>query len=161
MHKTIIAVYEHQTEAIQAVEALKSNGFSKKNITMLGKLDADDEFESKTMSTATKGVGATLAISAATGALAGVGLIAIPGLGFLYGAGALVGAIVGFDFGALASGVVANLLLDGEKSRITDAYDEELRAGNTLVVVRLSPDNADRAMEVVKATANYTDLQMH
>lgn len=161
MHKTIIAVYEQQAQAIETVEALKANGFSKKNITILGKLDADDEMGSKTMSTATKGVGATLAISAATGALAGVGLIAIPGLGFLYGAGALVGAIVGFDFGALASGVVANLLLDGEKSRITDAYDEELRAGNTLVVVRLSPDSADRAMELVKANANYKDLQMH
>ena len=161
MHRTIIAVYEHQAEAIQTVEALKSKGFTKKNITILGKLDADDQLGSKTMSTATKGVGATIAISAATGALAGVGLIAIPGLGFLYGAGALVGAIVGFDFGALASGVVANLLLDGEKSRITDAYDEELRAGNTLVVIRLSPDSAAQAMEVVKANANYKDLQMH
>lgn len=161
MHKTIIAVYEKQATAIETIESLKGAGFSKRHISILGKVDGDDELESKTVSKAAVGVGSTMALTMATGALAGVGMIAIPGLGFLYGAGALVGAIVGLDFGAIASGVVANLLLDGEKSRITDAYDEELRAGNTIVVVKSSPDNADKVMEVIKASGNYKDLQMH
>ncbi len=102
-----------------------------------------------------------MAVTTTVGALAGIGMIAIPGLGFLYGAGALVGTIVGFDFGALASGVVANLLLDGEKSRITDAYDEELRSGNTLVVVKINPDKANEAMEAVKKAGDYKDVQLH
>lgn len=161
MHKTIIAVYNQQTDAVHAVDTLKNSGFSKKHISLLGKLDGDDEFESKTMGKAALGVGTTMALTTATGVLAGVGMIAIPGLGFLYGAGALVGAVVGFDFGAIASGVVANLLLDGEKSRIADSYDEELRAGKTLVVVKISPDVADKAMEAVKSAGNYTDVQMH
>ncbi|MBS1782685.1 MAG: hypothetical protein JSS78_06445 [Bacteroidetes bacterium] len=161
MHKTIIAVYENHDDAIKAVEELKSKGFGKRHISLVGKLDVDDDMDSHAMSKATKGVGATVILGTTAGVLSGVGLIAIPGLGFLYGAGALVGAIAGFDFGAIAGGVVANLLLDGEKSIIADSYDEQLKAGNTLVVLKTTPEKAGAGMSALEAFGNYSDLKLH
>lgn len=161
MHKTIIAVYKQQDYAVKAIKSLNEAGFTKKHISLIGKLPGDETNEEHTGKVLLRDSSVSLTLGVAAGVLTGVGLIAIPGLGFIYGAGALVGGIVGFDLGAIASGIVANLLLDGEKSLITDAYDEEIKNGNTLVVVKVHPEKADKAMETIKALANFKDVQMH
>lgn len=161
MHATIIAVYDQQQKAVATVEALKASGFGKKHMTLLGKVDADDALQSKISTTAAATVGAGAIIGPVIGALAGIGIIAIPGLGFIYGAGALAGAIMGFDFGIIGGGIIANLLLDGEKSEIADMYEQELQEGKTLLIFRDSKESGDKAFELIKQQGGYTDVKMH
>lgn len=161
MHKTIIAVYKQQEDAVKAIKSLNEAGFTKKHISLIGKLPGNETNEEHTGKILLEDSSISLTLGVAAGVLTGVGLIAIPGLGFIYGAGALVGGIVGFDLGAIASGIIANLLLDGEKSLIADAYDEEIKNGNTLVVVKVNPDKDEKAMETIKTLANFKDVQMH
>lgn len=161
MQKTIIAVFEKQQDAINTVESLKIEGFTKRHMTLLGKLDADDNFDTKATTTAVKGVGTGLALGGVVGALAGAGVFIIPGLGFLYGAGALIGTLVGLDFGIITGGIISNLLLDGEKSEIADVYDQELHAGKTVLIVKTSAERTDEALKVIQTQGNYNDVKVH
>ncbi|HRP89509.1 MAG TPA: hypothetical protein PKX92_05675 [Edaphocola sp.] len=161
MLKTIIAVYEQQKDALSAVEHLKNQGFTHKHISLLGKHKADDVFESHAAKEGAEVLGTTVSLGALAGVLTGVGLFAIPGVGFLYGAGAVVGAIAGVDFGAIGGALISSLLLSGEKSRIADLYDKELLSGNTLLILRISPDDAEKGLEAIKSIGNYKDVQMH
>ncbi|MNS50296.1 hypothetical protein D3C72_829400 [compost metagenome] len=161
MHATIIAVYDQQDKAVATVETLKESGFGKKHMTLLGKVDADDSLQSKMSTTAAASVGAGAIIGPVVGALAGIGIIAIPGLGFIYGAGALAGAIMGFDFGIIGGGIIANLLLDGEKSEIADMYEKELQEGKTLLIFRDSQEAGEKALEIIKQKGGYNDVTMH
>ncbi|HTO17134.1 MAG TPA: general stress protein [Edaphocola sp.] len=161
MNNTIIAVYEKQKDAITAVEKLKDQGFTQKHISLLGKHDSDDLMQSHAAKETAGILGSTVSLGVLAGVLTGVGLLAIPGIGFLYGAGALAGAIAGVDFGVIGGGVLSAILLDGEKSRIADLYEKELLAGKTLLVLKLSADDAEKGMETIKSAGNFKDVQMH
>ena len=106
---------------MRAVQELKTNGFTDKQISVIGHTKgtgtAEDELESQDpeheMDKSMKGAATTVGIGAVLGpilgALAGVGILAIPGVGFLVGAGALAGAVAGLDIGLIGGGVVSGI----------------------------------------------------
>lgn len=161
MHKTIIAVYKNQTDALKAVEVLKNNHFGKNHISLLGKLNTDDDIESKTTKEIAEVAGGTIGITTIAGALAGAGVLMIPGLGFVYGAGAILGAMVGFDIGAITSAAFGVLLFGHENKVIADAYKENLENGDTILILKVSKDKSDFGMEILKSVGTFSDIQEH
>jgi len=93
--KSTIGIYKTQGEALRAVQELKTNGFTDKQISVIGHTKgtgtAEDELESqdpehemdKSMKVAATTVGIGAVLGPILGALAGVGILAIPGVGFL------------------------------------------------------------------------------
>ncbi|MNL83898.1 hypothetical protein D3C87_2116800 [compost metagenome] len=68
---------------------------------------------------------------------------------------------MGFDFGIIGGGIIANLLLDGEKSEIADMYEKELQEGKTLLIFRDSQEAGEKALEIIKQKGGYNDVTMH
>ena len=166
--KATIAVYNHHKDAVSAVQYLKEQGYSTKNLSILGKADkVQDEVilhnknENNMMKIAGAEVGVGAALGTTLGVLTGVGLFAIPGLGFLFGAGALVGAIAGFDIGLIGGGVVSALTLGSLEGEDAKAYEKHLAEGKYLVIAQGNEDEVDRAKTMLEMHGMQQHINIH
>ena len=125
--KSLIGLYDSHDKAIACIRLLKENGFTNKHLSLLGKVDGDDEVAEniKNANTAVTGLGIGAVAGSAIGVLTGVGLLAIPGLGFLVGAGALAGAVAGFDFGVIHDGMGYFYLNPAPNEIFTAVWNDE------------------------------------
>lgn len=156
MSHHVISLYDTHEDAVAAVKLLKEAGFSSKHISLLGKADTGDE-DQKSMSVAAKGVG----LGALVGVLAGVGLAAIPGIGVLYGLGAVAGAVAGFDFGVIGGTVVSALAIAGMNKDVAARYEEQLKAGKTLLSFSGNEEETRQARTVLEGQGIHTELNDH
>lgn len=133
----VVAVFTNYTEAREAALALKAAGFGS-DISVIGRedqgrlhaagpLDHGDEMEK------------SAAVGAATGAtlglLASSALLVIPGLGPVL----FVGAVASSITGGIVGGLVGAMSGWGIKADHAEEYEEELRAGKTLVIAKADP----------------------
>lgn len=161
--KTTIGVCNTHREAMEAVRELRKAGYPTKNLSVIGKVDADteDDIEVTDMKVAGTEVGAGVVIGSTLGILTGVGVFAIPGLGFLFGAGALAGAIAGFDIGLIGGGIVSALTLTGIHDEKAKHYDEQLKEGKFLLIVQGSKEEGEQAQKILQAKGGNAGLEMH
>lgn len=161
--KSLIGLYNSHDKAIEAIRLLKEDGFTSKHLSLLGKIDGDDEVSDdiKNANTAVKGLGIGAVAGTTLGLLTGVGLLAIPGVGFLVGAGALAGAVAGFDFGVIGGGLISALTIGGIEKEMEEKYQKELETGKTLVVVQGSHDELVKAKALLAAKGGYDELNEH
>lgn len=161
----LIVVYDSHEKAIDAVTILKQEGYTSKNLSIIGRADkardAAKLSDKEIINVAGAEVGAGVTLGSVLGVLAGVGVFAIPGLGFLYGAGALVGAIAGFDIGLVAGGVASALTVAGIKVAETKKYDDYIEDGNMLVIVQGSANEIEKAGAILKSGAKPVDIEKH
>jgi len=141
MREVVVAVFDDPEQARDAIAALKAEGFSGSDISVL----MPDRGQTRAMAEDTgteAGAGAATGLVAGgilgglTGWLVGVGALAIPGAGPFIAAGvlgaALTGAAVGAGIGAIA-GALVGLGIPEEEA----GWDEgEIKGGRTLVTVR-------------------------
>lgn len=133
----VVAVFANSTEARDAAVALEAAGFGS-NISVIGRedegrlnaagpIDHGDEMEK------------SAAIGAATGAtlglLASTALLVIPGLGPVL----FVGAVASSITGGIVGGLVGAMSGWGIKEDHAEEYEEDLRAGKTLVIAKADP----------------------
>jgi hypothetical protein len=161
--KSTVGVYEIQSDALAAVNALKAAGYSNKHVSLVGRTTASDSEmsseETKDMNISATGLGIGAVAGSALGILTGLGLLAIPGLGILYGAGALAGAIAGLDAGLIGGGIVSALTIAGTDN---DAkYHEHLSAGRYLVVVQGTAEEVTQAHKVLDQLGTHHELSSH
>lgn len=162
--KTIVGVYGHHTDAVKAVQTLKSAGFTENKISLISKAElVNDHIHVRASQNAEKAEISIGAIGGAVvGALTGIGLFAIPGLGFLFGAGALVGAIAGLDIGIIGGGLAAILTSVGVDKTLAAKYEKDLNAGKYLVFVRdESEADIKKAHEVLHTLNLQLELDTH
>lgn len=161
MHHNVIAVYADHNKALEALNQLKESGFSSSEIGLLGKTDADDPLQSKSITSASKGMAIGVIGGPILGALTGLGVFAIPGLGFLFGAGIFVGALAGLDFGLIGGGIISTLLLNSDNEELASIYEDYLHDGKTLLVVKSTASENQRAYNLFEEMGGFENLQNH
>lgn len=165
--RTITALYDGYADAAEAVRRLEASGVPHDDISIVAKNDGAPPSGSVGSSDGGSGLdaldgasaGATIGtvLGGGAGLLAGLGLLAVPGLGPVVAAGWVVAALTGAGIGAAAGGLVGTLAGVGVHGHDAEAYAEGVRRGGTLVTVRASDGQGDRAMEILEEQ-NPVDL---
>lgn len=159
MQKTVVGVFRSESEAERAVSALRENGFTDQEISIVakdkgnqgGQGSRNKQNKGTTMSGGNEdGISDGMASGAAWGGLAGLalgaGALAIPGLGPIVAAGPIAAALTGAATGGLAGG-----LIDwGIPEEAGQQLQEEVRKGNILALLRCSDDKVNKAANVLR-----------
>lgn len=157
---TVVGVFSKREQAEEAVRALKREGFDEKEISIAAKDDEGGEgresgegsqgfgFEVGNMANEDVADGATWggAIGGAAGLLASAGALAIPGIGPILAAGPLAATLSG----AVAGGVAGGLLDMGIPEAEGRRYEEELKAGKAICLVKADEDEAQRIESILQ-----------
>ena len=157
MTTTICRLYDHHSDAEQAVRRLVNAGVPNSDISIVannsdgwysqkGKFDRDRDGVDDRAEGAGTGAGIGAGLGGAAGLLAGLGLLAIPGLGPVVAAGWLVATAAGAAAGAAAGGIVGALTQAGVSEEDASRYAEGVRRGGTLVSARV-PEGDKNTLE--------------
>lgn len=140
-YKTVVGVFQSRERAQQAVNELKQEGFRDDQIGVVARngegnrevSDGDGDGESYAGEGAVTGI----ATGAGVGALWGLGIIAgvLPILGPAIAGGALAAILTSAAAGAAAAGLAGALIGMGIPKDEAEYYEEEFKAGRTLVTV--------------------------
>lgn len=161
MRKTLTSLYQDVATAQQAVEALVEEGFSRNDVSMLVNLVARENDPYKRAKArywrrgqvdAPMGVLLGLLAGVVIGAAAGALLSALPltyPLGTLAGWGAAIGGVSGAIVGGILNTSIPRVL--GQNLTTVE------KAGATLVRVRVSDDDREKAREIME---RYDPVEM-
>lgn len=161
MAQTIVALYEELGAAHQAVTALTSAGFGRKQINLIAP-DPDDEYAEvlDEISSDSDGLRAEAAdgalaggvIGGLAGLLFGLATFSIPGLGPILAAGPLYTTALGAAGGGLGGGILSALVKAGIPEEEAVFYAEGVRRGKTMVGITAEDEvEAARAAELLAA----------
>jgi hypothetical protein len=140
----LIGVFPNHRQADRFVKELKHAGFRDDQIGVLGRTtESNTPVEDSAVAGAL--TGGTL--GALTGAALTAGLI--PGIGPVLAGGVLVGILGGAAAGATAGGVLGTLIGLGIPEEKARHYENQLKAGRTLVVVQ-GEDRFPEALEILR-----------
>jgi len=136
----VFGIYNHPTDASDAVERLRSAGFRNTDISMLlskneGNKDLALDKSTKAPEGAAVGTGSGIALGGALGWLAGIGSLAIPGLGPFVAAGPIMALLGGAGVGAAVGGLTGALIGAGIPEYEVKRYEGRIRGGHILVSV--------------------------
>jgi hypothetical protein len=142
-----IAVFPERREAEHFVDELHQAGFSDKEIGIVTR-QPDKEAEHPVED----GAAAGAITGGAFGALAGIAVAAglIPGIGPVLAGGVLAGILASTATGAAAGGLLGALLGLGIPETEARRYEEELKAGRTLVVVQGEGGRLPQAIGILR-----------
>ena len=163
MTKTIVALYDHRSEAEAASRDLQAAGFDTDAVEILSHADLTGGgigSGGSGVGTATGDVGTTTG-DASIGAARGMartdmstGYVAspntVPGSGMSSGMGATTGTTAG--------GILTRLASWGIPNQDAQVYAEGVRRGSSLLKLRLDEEDVDRAMEVLER-GNVVDVE--
>jgi hypothetical protein len=156
MGKAVFGIASTYLQAENIVQALKAEGFSNTDISVLfpdmhGTQDFAHEKNTKAPEGAVAGVGSGGSVGGVLGWLAGLGSLAIPGVGPFVAAGPVMAALSGAAIGSAVGGLLGALIGMGIPEDEARRYEGKLQDGNILISVH-SENSAetDRAEEVLK-----------
>jgi len=153
MTTTIVGVFDDFTAAVNATPDLVSAGFPKETISVVAQ-DHKGEYAKFLNTETSSDVGSNVTTGAVVGGLGGllVGLaaLAIPGLGPVIAAGPLATAFAGAALGAATGSFVGALNGLGVPEFEAKAYDQGVREGGTLVIVRAEENQVPQAVEILR-----------
>lgn len=138
---TAIAIFDDRTKAQQAIEQLKRAGFTEKQIGVTAREPDDGEARPATgghqETHAKQGAIAGVTAGAGVGALWGLGILAgvVPAIGPAIAGGTLAAILSSAAAGAATAGIAGALIGLGIPEDEANYYDQEFRAGRTLVTV--------------------------
>jgi len=154
----VFGIYPAYASVENGVEALRVDGFSNSDISVLfpegaGTKDFAHEKGTKAPEGATAGAGTGAVLGGAMGWLVGVGTLAIPGLGPFIAAGPIMAALAGVGVGGAVGGVTGALIGMGIPEYEAKRYEGRVKDGGILLSVHC--DNSDlkkRAKEILERT---------
>jgi uncharacterized membrane protein len=165
MDSTIIGVFKSESQAERAVGELRERGIRSEDVSIIVRDDRRDRRtrggdgdSSLRMGRQDVGEGVATggAIGGAAGLLAGAGALAIPGVGPILAAGPLAAALSGAVTGGIAGGLV-DYGIPEQRGR---HYEEQVRQGNILAVVRCRRDKVDEASQILRRNG-ASDVETH
>jgi hypothetical protein len=164
MARTAVGYFHDRMSADRAYEDLVREGFSKDDISILGRGAegttglADDGHEGHHV---TAGEGA--AAGGIFGLLLGAAAMLIPGIGPIVAIGpitaALTGAVTGGVTGAVVGGVAGALMKAGVPEDEARFYEDRFRSGGYLVTARTDDDHYAQARMVLQSCGAETHGQ--
>lgn len=146
---TVIGVFASEGQAEQAVRALRGNGFTTNEVSVVakgeeGELSGDEE--GGLGPHVTSGVTTGTALGGVAGLLAGVGALAIPGLGPIVAAGPIAAGLSGAVAGGLAGGLVDWGIPESRGRH----FAEEVNRGEVLALVKTGTSKAEKAASLFR-----------
>lgn len=177
MDRTVIGVFSSKAQAERAVSELREKGFSNQisilargsegaknpveevsnRVTLRGDVhenpvdsaaveDAARGPETGNNETVLDGAGWGASLGGAAGLLAGAGFLALPGFGPILAAGPISAALTGAATGGIAGGLLDYGIPDERGRR----YEEEVRSGRILAIVRTDARKAEEAAQILR-----------
>lgn len=148
---TVIGVFADEKQAEKAVRALRDEGFTQNEISVVAKGEGDqggddDEGGLKMGSDVTTGAATGGALGGLAGLLAGAGALAIPGLGPIVAAGPIAAGLSGAVAGGLAGGLV-DWGIPESRGRY---FEERVNQGQVLALVKTGSGKSDKAAGVFR-----------
>ena len=150
MSRTIVGLFKDRARAEQAVRDLVDAGIDRDDISVVardgerGVADVSTDGVSDTTTGAVAGAGGGAVLGGLAGILLGLGALAIPGIGPIVAAGPIVAGLTGAGIGAATGGLVGALVSAGVPEDEAKYYEEGVRQGGSLVIVK----NGDAAVGV-------------
>ncbi len=153
MTQVITGLFDHYSDAKEAVSRLEAQGISSSDISIVASKNAS-ETSSDVGEDAAKGAGLGAVVGGVGGLLTGLGVMAIPGIGPVVAAGWLVatgaGAVAGAAIGGATGGIIGALTSEGVSEKDAHVYAEGVRRGGTLVTARVDDSKAPIARTILK-----------
>jgi hypothetical protein len=150
---TIVGVFHDRAAAERALEDLQSVGYDENQIGFAGPGSEGDDIDgSDTAEGAATGAVGGGVLGGALGALAS-GLI--PGVGPIIAVGALTGILGGAAAGGAAGGIAGALVGMGVSEDDAKYYEEELRAGRSIITVRPEESISSDARAILERHGAY------
>lgn len=152
MDKTVFGIYKMRREAENAVNALRTNGFNTKEISVLlpedmGKQDHFHLKASKIPEGAVAGASAGAVLGGTLSLLASIGTLMIPGVGPFIAAGPLLSALAGIGLGGTAGALAGALAAYGISEVDAQRYESLLKEGRVLVSVHIGAVDSSHSGE--------------
>ncbi len=151
---TVVGLFDRQTQAEAAINALKAAGFPERDIGVaMRDRTSQGELAEGTGTQAAEGA-ATGAVSGGVvggvvGLLGGLGALAIPGLGPIFAAGWLGSTLAGAGIGAAAGGIIGGLVGLGVPENEARHFEQGVKEGRVLVTVK-AEGRAAEAAEILR-----------
>lgn len=147
--KAVFGIYKDRLETERAVSALKFEGFSTSDISVLlpdmaGSQRFAHEKGTKAPEGAATGAGTGAVIGGTLGLLAGIGALAIPGFGPFIAAGPIMAALAGAGVGGTVGGLGGALIGFGIPEYEAKRYEGFVKDGGILLSVHV--DTHDRVL---------------
>jgi uncharacterized membrane protein len=144
---TIIGIFDDQATARRALETLRDGPLSLEDISLIAQ-NADGTIGTGNSGDVSAGEGAT--VGAVWGGLVGLAALLIPGVGPFIAFGALGAALTGVVTGAVVGGITAALIdFSGIPEDEARGYEEQLRAGKTLIAVKARDEDSAEVRRIL------------
>jgi uncharacterized protein (TIGR02271 family) len=160
---TVIGIFDDRTQAQRAIADLKRAGFTESEIGVTTR-DAESKEGKITHDTgkethAAEGAVAGVAAGAGVGALWGLGILAgvLPAIGPAIAGGTLAAILSSAAAGAATAGIAGALIGLGIPEEEAKYYDQEFRAGRTLVTVEARGRQAEALSILQQAGGRMMD----
>ncbi|MBP2635874.1 MAG: hypothetical protein H6Q72_1781 [Firmicutes bacterium] len=155
--KSVIGVFNSRDNAEQAVNALRSQGFTTEEINIVSKNkkqqgQGEEYFEDDITDGAL--TGGTL--GGIGGLLLGAGALAIPGVGPVIAAGPIAAALSG----AVAGGIAGGLIDWGIPAEAGRRYEQQVAQGGILAIIRSDAAKSNQAAQVLRQNG-AKDVEVH
>jgi uncharacterized membrane protein len=144
---TIIGIFDDAISARHALETLRDSSLPLEDISIIAQ-NADGKITTGESGDVSAGEGAT--VGAVWGGLVGLAALLIPGVGPFIAFGALGAALTGVVTGAVVGGISAALIdFSGIPEDEARGYEEQIRAGKTLVAVKARNEDTSEVRRIL------------
>ena len=153
--KTVIGVFDSQSQAEKAINQLRQQGFGTEEINIVskeqkgtsGKTYDDDITDGALTGGTLGGIG---------GLLVGAGALAIPGFGPIIAAGPIAAALSG----AVAGGIAGGLIDWGIPAESSRRYEQQVAQGSILAVIKTNSAKVQQAAQILRQNG-ANDVESH
>jgi len=151
---TVVGVFDGPNHAEQALNGLKSHGFTPEQVSVVAQAKREvQQMSANTDMADGEGAAAGAATGGVLGGLAGfligISALVIPGIGPIVGTGIIVSTLAGAGIGAVAGGLVGALTSQGVDEADAREYEGHVKAGSILLTVHAnSAEQEQQAREV-------------
>lgn len=156
--EVVVGVFDSRAQAREAIENLQRAGFDNETLGFASKEEQPaagdvpvDDIEDRDEEATTGAVGGVAAGGLLGGVLGAGAALLIPGVGPVVAAGILAAGVAG---GAFAGGLVGPFMNMGVPEEEAQYYDEEFKAGRSIVTVHPGDRNTE-AREILGAAGAH------
>src|SRR5690349_751714 len=148
MANTILGIFDNPADARRAVETLRAGPLQLHDVSIVSRATESGAATGAATDDVSAGQGA--AVGAVWGGLVGLAALLIPGVGPFIAFGALGAALTGAVTGAVVGGISAALIdFSGIPEEDARGYEEQIRAGKTLVAVKARDEDTTEVRRIL------------
>lgn len=160
MTRTVVGLFRDANESQAALHDLEAAGFTREHVNLVS-YDGSGQYSeylgegSELGSNTAKGAAA----GGVAGLLLGLAAVALPGIGPIIAAGPIAAALAGAGVGAATGGIFGALADMGVPGHEAKYYEEGIRRGGTLVIVRAEDEERSERAQAVLDRHGALDIE--